>query len=89
MGIKDEYERHFKSAKKRYNAATAKERDDGVVKNPIAVQLRTEVGREYWNLETPQFREDIAKEAEAAHALKVTLWEESKAIPKTARQFHQ
>ena len=89
MGIKDEYDRRFIIAKTRYDAATDKERDEGVVKKPISVQIRTQVGKEFWDLETPKFREDIAQEAKVAHALEVTLWEESKVVPKTPRQFHQ
>jgi hypothetical protein len=87
--IKKEFCRRFNIAKTLYDKATETEREEGVVKKPIPVQVRTEVGKEIWNLQTPKFREDIAREAEVAHAHEVELWEKSKATPRTPQQFHQ
>jgi len=89
LRIKDEYVRRYDIAKRQYDDATEEERESGGVKKPIAVQLRTEVAKEFWNLETAEFRAEVAQEAEDAHAKEVEDWEMSKTVPKTPQQFHQ
>jgi hypothetical protein len=51
--------------------------------------LKTEVSKEFWLLETEEFRESVAQDAEDAHAKDVEELEQIKLVPKTAVQFHQ
>jgi hypothetical protein len=74
---------------KKYDEATEEERENEDLQKPIALQMRNEIGREFWNLETDEFREAVAQEAEDAHTKEVEEWEQSKVVPKTPQQFHQ
>jgi hypothetical protein len=87
--IKEEYVRRYAIAKKQYDDATPEERESGAVKKPIAVQLRTEVGKEFWNLETEEFCGEMGQESEDLHLKEVEEWQMSKTVPKTPQQFHQ
>lgn len=87
--VKEEYLRRYAVAKQRYDNATEDDRENGIVKKPIPVQMRAEIGKEFWDLETAEFREEIAQHAEDVHAQEVEEWEESKKVPKTPQQFHQ
>ena len=61
----------------------------GVVKTPVMVTLETEVGREFWGLETDEFHKKLEQEAEEGHAEEIQGWEQSKAVPNMPWQFHQ
>lgn len=87
--IKDEYERRFMIAQKNYDSATKEEKENRSVSRPVALQMRSKVGKEFWLLETEEFREKIAQDAEDAHAKEVEEWEMSRLAPKTPQQFHQ
>lgn len=87
--IKEEYNRRHAIAKKQYDDASDEDKENGIAKKPVPVQLRAEVGREFWLLETQEFREQMDEVAEDAHAKEMEDWEESKQVPKTAQQFHQ
>jgi hypothetical protein len=50
--IKDEYNRRYSLAKKQYDEATEVERTEQKLKKPVPVQIRTEIGREFWMLES-------------------------------------
>ena len=41
------------------------------MRRPVALQLRSQVGKEFWLLETEEFREKIAQDAEDVHAKEV------------------
>jgi hypothetical protein len=87
--VREEYDRRYAVAKHQYDNATEEERESGQVKKPVAVQLRSEVGREFWNLETEEFRDSMAQDAAEEHAKEMEEWEELKLVPKTPQQFHQ
>jgi hypothetical protein len=87
--VKEEYLRRYVVAKITWDDATQEDRDSGAIKKPIPVQLRTEVGKEFWLLETEEFRKEVAKNAEDTHSKEMAEWEELKKVPKTALQFHQ
>src|SRR6266436_1476758 len=87
--VKAEYIRRFAIAKKKYNDASLEDKENGVVGKPIDVQIRTEITKEFWVLETDEFREQVAKDAEDDHAKQYEEWEQLKEVPKTAQQFHQ
>jgi hypothetical protein len=87
--IKDEYLRRYVVAKKAYDDATEEDLESGAVKKPIPLQFRIDAGREFWLLESTEFWEHIAQEAENAHLKQIAEWEETKKVPKTALQFHQ
>ena len=87
--IKAEYTRRFQLAKDEYDASTDEERAANDLKAPIAVALRSEVGREFWFLESAAFREEIAVLAEEQHAQDMAEWEAIQKVPKTPQEFHQ
>jgi hypothetical protein len=87
--IKDEYLRRYVIARKEYNDATEDDKTSGIATKLVAVQVRTEVGMEFWLLESDEFRAEVAQEAKDAHAKAMEAWEEAKEVPKTAVQFHQ
>jgi len=60
-----------------------------VVQKPIPVQMRATVGKEFWLLETPEFREATTLDAEQTHKMEMEGWEAAKSVPKTPQQFHQ
>jgi hypothetical protein len=74
---------------KKYEEATEEERQNEDVQKPVPLQLRNEVGREFWNLESKEFREAVAQDAEDAHAKEVEEWEALRVVPRTPQQFHQ
>ena len=87
--IKYEYTLRFQAATKAYNDATDEERELEIVPEPWAVKIRNEVGKEFWNQETDEFREEVAQAAEDAHAKDVEAWEDLKHMAKTPQQYHQ
>jgi HSP90 family molecular chaperone len=87
--IKDKYNRRYSLAKKQYDEATEVERTEQKLKKPVPVQIRTEIGREFWMLESSEFRDQIAKSADDAHERDMEEWEENQQTPKTPQQFHQ
>jgi len=87
--IKDEYLRRYAIARKEYDDATEDDKTSGIVKKPVPVQVRTEVGKTFWLLESDEFRAEVAQEAEDAHAKAMQEWEEVKQAPTTPVQFHQ
>lgn len=89
MRIKEEYCRCFAIAKQEYDDATEADKESGIATKPVGMQMRTNIGREFWFLETEEFREEIAQEAEDAHNKEMEEWEQARAVPKTAQQFHQ
>jgi hypothetical protein len=87
--IKGEYHRRYEVARKTFEEASEEDKDSGAVRKPIAVQMRAEIGKEFWLLETEEFREKVAQDAEDAHMTEMQEWEEMKLVPKTPQQFHQ
>ena len=87
--IKDEYLRWYTIARKEYDDTTKDDKMSGIVKKPVPVQVRTEVGKMFWLLESEDFRAEVAQEAENAHAKAMQEWEEVKQAPTTPVQFHQ
>jgi hypothetical protein len=87
--VKDEYTRRFQEATKRFKDATDEERELEIVKEPWAVKIRNEVGKEFWDKETEEFRKEVARVAEDVHAKELEVWEDSKLIAKTPQQHHQ
>jgi hypothetical protein len=83
--IKEEYLRRYAAAKEAYNDATEDDLESGAVKKPIPLRFRNEVGKEFWLLESTEFRESIAQEAEDVHLKQMKEWEEAKIVPKTAQ----
>jgi hypothetical protein len=76
-------------AKDEFDVATEDERLAKKLKSPYAVALRTIVGKEFWRLETQEFRDEIAELANAQHAQNLKEWEVLQKTPKTALEFHQ
>ena len=76
-------------ARDEYDASTDEERVANDLKAPIAVALRSEVGREFWFLESAAFHEEIAVLAEEQHAQDMAEWEAIQKVPKTPQEFHQ
>jgi hypothetical protein len=87
--IKGEYLRRYVVAKKAYEDATEEDKESGDVKKIVPIVLRNAVGKEFWLLESAEFQEEIAQEAEDVHLKEIKEWEEAKMVPKTAQQFHQ
>ena len=92
--IKDEYTRRFEAAREKYNKAAASAADEGgesefVLEPPSALKIRNEVGREFWDLEPDELREEVVQAAEDAHAKEVEEWEGLKLMAKTPQQYHQ
>ena len=87
--IKDTYLQRYAVAKKAYDEANEADKESGVAMKPVAIQLKTEVSKEFWLLETKEFRESVAQDAEDVHAKDVEELEQIKLVPKTAVQFHQ
>lgn len=75
--------------KNKYDNATKEEKENGSVKQPIPLQLVSEVGKDFWLLETEEFRKKVVQDAEDLHAKKVEEWEALKSAPNTPRDFHQ
>lgn len=76
-------------AKDKYDNATEEERTREKMKKPAAFQMRLDISREFWLLESQEFRDIVAQDAEDAHAKEVKEWASSKIVPKTPQQFHQ
>lgn len=76
-------------AKKSYEDTAEEDLEAGLVKKPIPVQLRTEIGLEFWKLKTEEFCLQIVQEAEDSHLKALEAWEQSKQVLKTPLQFHQ
>jgi hypothetical protein len=81
--IKDEYEQCFMIAQENYDSATKEEKENRSVSRPVALQVRSKVGKEFWLLETEIFCEKVTQDAEDAHAKEVEEWEMSRLTPKT------
>lgn len=87
--IKPEFIRRYAVAKQNWVDATDDEKKRGVVQKPFAVKIHAELGREFWLLETEEFREEIAASAASAHAEEITEWQAAKMLPTTPQEFHQ
>ena len=87
--IKDEFLRRYAVVKKAYDDASQEDRDSGAIKKPVPLQYRNEIGKEFWLLESSEFRNKVAQQAEDAHLEQLQAWEEARQVPKTAQQFHQ
>lgn len=101
--IKATVDQHFAVAKKAYdNYLLAEEaykdaveagdlamEEPFTVQKPVAVQIRAAVGKEFWLLETEDFRETVSLDAAETHEREMEEWEEMKLQPKTPQQFHQ
>lgn len=68
-------------------AATEEERES--LKGPSAVAMRSAIAMELWLLETKEFRDEVAEEAEAAYQAALEAWQASKKIPYSPQHFHQ
>jgi hypothetical protein len=82
--MKDKYLRRFAVAMKEYEDALPEEKE--TLNKPIPVQIRSEIVREFWNLETVEYRKQMAHDAEEAHSKAFEVWEQLKQVPKTAQQ---
>jgi hypothetical protein len=87
--VKAEYIQHFTITKKEYKDASLEDKENGVVGKPINVQIQTEITKEFWDLETDEFHEQVAKDAEDDHAKQLEEWEQLKEVLKMPQQFHQ
>ena len=81
--VKDEYVQRLAIAKNNYDNAMKEEKENGDVKEPVALQLMSEVGREFWLRKTNEFRKQIAMDAKDAHVKEVEEWEALKETPET------
>lgn len=87
--VKAEYERRYASAVNEYEAASEAEREAKGLKRPVAVSMRAEVGKEFWVSESTEFREEVEKRCDEAHAKELEDWEQNQQLPKTPQQYHQ
>jgi hypothetical protein len=87
--IKEEHERRYLVAKRLYEDATEEEREAQNMEVPKHVGMRTTVSMEFWNLESNDFRAEVAKKAEVEHLEELEAWNARKQAPKTPQQFHQ
>lgn len=87
--MKEEYNRRYQLAQRLYNEATAEDQEAGVVSEPVALKVRTQVCKEFWDLESQEFRDQIAQQAEDAHAEGMAKWKANQEAPKTPQQYHQ
>jgi len=87
--IRAEYIRRFNWAKEEYENATEEERREKKLSAPVAIAVRSRVGREFWLLESEEFRQEIGRLAEQQHTSDVEEWEASQQMSKTPQQFHQ
>lgn len=87
--IKDEYNRRYALAKSSYDDATVEDKESGVVTMPVALQLRTNVCMEFWNLESQEFRDQMGEQAENEHLNDLAEWKERQEAPKTPQEYHQ
>jgi hypothetical protein len=69
LRIRDKYLCWFAVAKKEYDEASDDDKTTRTVKKPIPVQLRMEIGMEFWLLESEEFQAEVAQEAKKAHAM--------------------
>jgi hypothetical protein len=87
--IKAEYTRRFRWANEEYENATEEERLEKGLTAPVAIALRCKVGREFWMLESEQFRQELSELSEKEHTSNMEAWEVSQKVAKTPQQFHQ
>ncbi|KIM87300.1 hypothetical protein PILCRDRAFT_3800 [Piloderma croceum F 1598] len=87
--VKEEHERRYAVAKHKYNNMTEAEREAQQLKDPVRVSMMTAITAEFWNLESDDFRDEVAKLAEEEHQKEVLEWELRQSAPKTPQQFHQ
>jgi hypothetical protein len=87
--VKEEHERRYAVAKHKYNNMTEAEREAQQLEDPVRVSMMTAITAEFWNLESDDFRDEVAKLAEEEHQKEVLEWELRQSAPKTPQQFHQ
>ena len=68
---------------------TEAEREAQQLEDPMRVSMMTAITAEFWNLESDDFRDEVAKLAEEEHQKEVLEWELRQSAPKTPQQFHQ
>lgn len=87
--IKPEFVRRYAVACQSWASATNDEKERKVIEKPVAVKMRAELGKQFWILESKDFRTEIAESAVAAHAEEMKEWEALKQTPTTPLEFHQ
>lgn len=87
--IKEEHDRRYALAKKKYEEATEEERESQGMEVPVRVAMMTAICTEFWRLETEEFRDKVAQWAEDKHQQDIAEWEALQRAPKTPQQFHQ
>jgi precorrin-2 methylase len=87
--IKEEHYHRYAVAEKLYDEATEEERIAKNMEVPVRVSMMTSICTEFWKLEAADFRDEVAKQAEAAFLKELEEWEALQKAPKTPQQFHQ
>jgi hypothetical protein len=87
--IRAEYIRRFNWEKEEYENTTEQERREKQLSAPVAISVRSRVGREFWLLESEEFHQEMGELAEKQHTLDVEEWEASQQMLNTPQQFHQ
>jgi len=87
--VKEEHERRYTVAKKKYEDATEDERKSQEMEVPVRVAMMTSICGEFWRLESEEFRDGVAQEAEEVYQKDLEQWEALQRAPKTPQQFHQ
>lgn len=82
--------REWDATMKEWNAASDEEKgeQDAPLK-PVAVALRNGVGREFFLLESLEYREELKKECEAAHLRQIDSWQINQNSATTPQEYHQ
>jgi len=81
--IKDEYLHWLAIACKEYDDATENDKTSRIVKKLVPIQVRTEVGKAFWLLESNKFWAEVAQEAKDTHTKVMQEWKEVKQGPTT------
>jgi hypothetical protein len=69
--VKEECDQCYTFAKEKYNNTTEEERTREKMKKPAAFQMRLDISREFWLLESQKFHDMVAKDAEDANAKEI------------------
>jgi len=87
--VKEEHDRRYALAKKKYEDSTEEERESQGMEVPVRVAMMMEICAEFWKLESEEFRDEVSQSAEDEHQDNLKQWETLQNAPKTPQQFHQ
>jgi hypothetical protein len=76
-------------AKRKYEDATEDECKSQDMEVPVCVAMMTSICVEFWKLQSEEFRDHVAQEAEEQYQKDLEHWEALQRAPKTPQQFHQ